>query len=66
MFSDPLALAIISMIIGMCLGVVCSILGMMISRDVHKDDPVYPSPEDMDQLCLWYEAEYEQKGAHEK
>ena len=66
MFSDPLLLAIISMLVGMVFGVVCSIIALLVWYDLHKDDPKYPTDEEMDQLCLWYDAEYTQKGAHEK
>ena len=71
MVSDPLTLAIVSMICGMLLGAIGSILAIMISTDLHKDDDVreaayYPTEEEMDQMCLWYESEYGQKGAHEK
>lgn len=64
--SDPLTLAIVSMVCGMLLGAIGCILAIMISTDLHRDDPVYPTDEEMDQMCLWYEAEYGQKGAHEK
>lgn len=70
MISDPLTLAIISMLCGMLLGAIGCILAIMISTDLHKDDayeaPYYPTEEEMDQMYLWYEAEYGQKGAHEK
>lgn len=67
MISDSLTLAIVSMLVGMVIGVIGSILAVMISNDIHHEDIVYPSEEDMDQLCLWYDAEYNhQKGAHEK
>ena len=66
MFSDPLTLAIVSMIVGMVAGAVFAALAVMVSNDLHRDDPVYPSDADMDQMCIWYDAEYGQKGAHEK
>lgn len=67
MFSNPLTLAIISMIVGMVAGAALAALAVMISNDLHRDDPViYPTEEDMNQMCLWYDAEYGQKGAHEK
>ena len=66
MFSDPLTLAIVSMIIGMVAGAAFAALAVLISSDLHHDDPVFPTDEEMDQMCLWYEAEYGQKGAHEK
>ena len=69
--NDPLTLAIVSMVCGMLLGAIGCILAIMISIDLHKDEdvheaPHYPTEEEMDQMCLWYEAEYGQKGAHEK
>lgn len=69
--TDPLTLAIVSMIVGMLLGAIGCVLAIMISIDLHKDDdvheaPYYPTEDDMDQMYLWYEAEYGQKGAHEK
>ena len=64
--SDPLTLAIVSLIVGMLFGAAFSALAVMISNDLHKDDPVLPAEEDMDQMCLWYDAEYNKKGAHEK
>ena len=67
MFSDPLTLAIISMIVGMVAGAALAALAVLISNDLHRDDPaIYPTDGDMDQMWLWYEAEYGQKGAHEK
>lgn len=70
MFSDSLTLAFISMLVGMVIGAIGSILAVMISNDLHKDDSrdsaFYPTAEEMDQMCLWYEAEFQQKGAHEK
>lgn len=68
MFSDPLTLAFISMLVGMVIGAIGSILAVMISNDLHKNDDVmqYPTDDEMDQMCLWYEDEYQQKGAHEK
>lgn len=64
--NDPLTLAIVCLIVGMMLGAALAALGVMISVDLHKDDPVYPDEADLDQMCLWYDAEYGQKGAHEK
>ena len=67
--TDPLTLAIVSMIVGMVIGAVVCFLAILIYSDLHADDPVspvYPTSEDMDQMFLWYEAEYGQKGAHEK
>lgn len=68
MFTDPLTLAIVSMIIGMLIGVICCVIAFLIHCDLHATDDsvIYPSDADMDQMCLWYEAEYGQKGAHEK
>lgn len=66
MISDPLTLAVVSMIVGILIGAIGSVLAVMISNDLHKDDVYYPSAQDMDQMCLWYEEEYGQKGAHEK
>lgn len=67
MYSDPLTLAIISMIVGMVAGAALAALAVLISNDLHRDDPaIYPTDDDMDQMCLWYDAEYGQKGAHEK
>lgn len=67
MFNDPLTLAIVSMIIGMVAGAVFAALAVLISSDLHRDNqPIGPTDEEMDQICLWYEAEYGQKGAHEK
>lgn len=58
MFSDPLTLAIVSMITGMLLGAIASAFAVMISRDLHRDDPVYPSSVDIDEMYKWYEANY--------
>ena len=70
MFSDPLTLAIVSMIVGMLAGAALAALAVMISNDLHKDDisipSNYPTDEELEQLCLWYDAVYDQKGAHEK
>lgn len=66
MFSDPLILAIVSMLCGLLLGFLASVLGLFIYTEIHADDDPFPTDEDMDQMCLWYEAEYGQKGAHEK
>lgn len=67
MISNPLTLAIISMIVGMVAGAALAALAVMISGDLHRDDPaIYPTEDDMDQMYIWYEAEYGQKGAHEK
>ena len=67
MFSNPLTLAIVSMIVGMVAGAALAALAVLISNDLHSDDPaIYPTDADMDQMFLWYEAEYGQKGAHEK
>lgn len=64
--TDPLTLAIISMIVGMVAGAALAALAVLISNDLHRDDPSYPTNEELEQLCLWYDAVYEQKGAHEK
>lgn len=37
MFSDPLILALVSMIVGMFFGALASVLGIMISLDLHED-----------------------------
>lgn len=66
MFSDPLTLAIVSMILGMVAGAALAALAVLISSDLHRDDPVLPTDEEKDQMYLWYEAEYGQNGAHEK
>lgn len=67
MFSDPLTLAIISMIVGMVAGAALAALAVLISNDLHRDDPViYPTDDDLNWMHRWYDAEYEQKGAHEK
>ena len=63
MISDPLTLAIVSMIVGMLFGAISSVLAVMISNNLHKDDVYYPSEQDMDQMSLWYEEEYH--GKHE-
>ena len=68
--TDPLTLSIISMIVGMVAGAALAALAVMISTDLHKDDmheaPYYPTEEEIDQMCLWYDSEYGQKGAHEE
>ena len=68
--TDPLTLAIVSMIVGMLAGAALAALAVMISNDLHKDDisipSNYPTDEELEQLCLWYDAVYDQKGAHEK
>ena len=68
--TDPLTLAIVSMIVGMLAGAALAALAVMISNDLHKDDisipSNYPTNEELEQLCLWYDAVYDQKGAHEK
>ena len=66
MYSDPLTLAIISMIVGMVAGAALAALSVLISNDLHRDDPAYPTNDELEQLCLWYDEVYEQKGAHEK
>ena len=66
MFSDPLTLAIVSMIVGMVAGAALAALAVLISNDLHRDDPSYPTNDELEQLCLWYDEVYEQKGAHEK
>ncbi len=66
MLADPLTLAIVSMVCGMLLGAIGCILAILISSDLHRDDPVYPTDDDLDHMYLWYEAEYGQKGAHEE
>ena len=66
MFSDPLTLAIVSMILGLVAGAALAALAVLISSDLHRDDPVFPTDEEMDQMCLWYEEDCGQKGAHEK
>lgn len=66
MFSDPLTLAIVSMIVGMVAGAALAALAVLISNDLHRDDPAYPTNDELDQMCIWYDAEYGQKGAHEK
>lgn len=61
MFSNPLALAIISMIIGILLGAICCVLAFMVYLDLHDHDDQglhLPSDQDVRQMCLWYEAEY--------
>ena len=37
MFSDPLILAFVSMIVGMLFGALASVLAIMISQDLHED-----------------------------
>lgn len=70
MISDPLTLAIISMIVGMLFGAALAALAVMISNDLHKDDisipSNYPTNEELEEMCRWYDSVYEQKGAHEK
>lgn len=64
--TDPLTLAIISMIVGMVAGAALAALAVLISNDLHRDDPAYPTNDELEHLCLWYDEVYEQKGAHEK
>lgn len=40
MFSDPLALAFVSMIVGMLFGALASVLAIMISQDLHEDQHI--------------------------
>ena len=47
-------------------GAALAALVVLISSDLHGDYPIGPTDEEMEQMCLWYEAEYGQKGAHEK
>ena len=61
MISDPLTLAVFSMIIGMLFGAIASALAVMISNDLHKADAEYPSEQDLD--AMWEEYT---KGRHEK
>lgn len=68
MFSDPLALAIIAMVVGMLLGAICCVLAFMVYLDVHEysDRGLHlPSDEDLQQMSLWYEAEYGRKEKNE-
>ena len=64
--TDPLTLAIVSMIVGMVAGAALAALAVLISNDLHRDDLAYPTNDELEQLCLWYDEVYEQKGAHEK
>lgn len=64
MFSDPLVLAIIAMVVGILLGAICCVLAFMVYLDVHEysDQGLHlPSDNDLQQMCLWYEAEYGRK-----
>lgn len=58
MFSNPFLLAVVSMLTGLILGVLCCILAIMIVMDLHSQSSDMPSEEDLYQMCLWYEAEY--------
>lgn len=35
-----------------------ALMGILIVSVAYKDDEDYPSADDMDQMCLWYEEEY--------
>ena len=66
MFSDPLTLSIVSMITGMLLGAIGSAMAVMISNDLHKDDPVFPTQQEIDDMCSWYEENYCRTCANDK
>ena len=60
-FSDPLVLAIVSMITGMLLGAICCVLAVLIYTELHAADQQgkhLPDDTDMQQMCLWYDANY--------
>ena len=69
MISDPLTLAIVSMIVGMVFGaaaavlalLICIDLGVITVIDLTKQENV-PSEEDIEQMSLWYDAEYGKDG----
>lgn len=67
--SDPLTLAVVSMIVGMVLGaaaavlalLICIELGVITVIDLTKQENV-PSEEDIKQMSLWYDANYGKDG----
>ena len=59
--SDPLELAIISMIVGIVIGAIGAALAVMISNDIHQGDINYPIVNDLD--AMWEEYT---KGKHER
>ena len=59
MFSNPFLLAVVSRLTGLILGVLCCILAIMIVMDLYGQRGKHmPSDEDLEQMWLWYEAEY--------
>ena len=67
--SDPLTLAVVSMIVGMVLGAAAAVLALLICIDLGaitvidltKQENV-PSEEDIKQMSLWYDANYGKDG----
>ena len=67
--SDPLTLAIVSMIVGMVLGAAAAVLALLICIDLGaitvidltREENV-PTEEDVEQMSLWYDATYGKDG----